>query len=157
MQSLMGSYRIISFNLPPIIGVDALSRGIHEILDKLNVRNIILVGTSFGGYLAQFFSSEYKEMVQKLVLSNTFITTHLYKQKYKKLLKIEKFIPTFLIKRFMRKGLLSIEHDPTRDYLLVQLEQHLSKKVLMARFKSFIRKEVINKAPIEADAGLENK
>ncbi|MFX0125146.1 MAG: alpha/beta fold hydrolase, partial [Candidatus Hodarchaeota archaeon] len=128
MQSLMKIYRIVSFDLPPIVGVDKLSLGIYEILDKCGIKKILLLGTSFGGYLAQYYSFKYKEMVQKLVLSNTFITTHLYNQKYRKLLRIENVIPTFLIKRFMRRGLLSIEHDQTRDYLLVQLEQHLTKK-----------------------------
>lgn len=149
MQSLMSTYRIISFGLPPIIGVDKLSLGIYEILNHCGIKKIVLVGTSFGGYLAQYFSFKYKEMVNKLVLSNTFITTHLYNQKYKKLLMIEKLIPTFLLKRFMRKGLLSIDHDQTREYLLIQLEQHLKKKILISRLKSFITKEVINKAPID--------
>jgi maspardin len=148
MQSFLSSYRIISFNLPPIIGVDKLSRGIYEILNRNSVSKVVLVGTSFGGYLAQYFSFEYKEMVQKLVLSNTFITTHIYNQKYKKLLMIEKLIPTFLLKRFMKKGLLSIEHHQTRDYLLKQVEQYLSKKTLMARLKSFITNEDLKKAPI---------
>ncbi|MFX1516457.1 MAG: alpha/beta fold hydrolase [Promethearchaeota archaeon] len=149
MQSLMSSYRIVSFNLPPIIGTNELSRGIHEILNKINVKKIILVGTSFGGYLAQKFASEYKEMVHKLVLSNTFITTYFYNQKYKRLLMIEKIIPTFLIKRIMKRSLLSIEHDQTREYLLIQLEEHLSKKTLMARLKSFITNEGLQKAPID--------
>lgn len=149
MQSLMSKYRVISLDLPPIIGVDKLSEGIYEILHRCGIRKIFLVGTSFGGYLAQYYSLKYKEMIQKLVLSNTFITTHLYNQKYRKLLMIEKLIPTFLIRRFMRKGLLSIEHEQTRDYLLIQLEQHLTKKILISRLKSFITKEVIRKAPID--------
>ncbi|UCG01262.1 MAG: alpha/beta hydrolase [Candidatus Heimdallarchaeota archaeon] len=149
MESLMSTYRIISFDLPPIIGVDALSQGIYEILSKFNVKRIVLIGTSFGGYLAQFFSFKYKEMVQKLVLSNTFKTTHLYNQKYKRLLMLEKLIPTFLIKRFMRKGLLSLEHERTRDYLLSQLKHQLTKKTLMARLKSFITDVELNNAPID--------
>lgn len=147
MQSLMKTNRIVSFDLPPIIGLDKLSKGIYEILIRCGIKEIVLVGTSFGGYLAQFFSFNYAAIVQKLVLSNTFITTHLYNQKYKKLLMIEKFIPNFLIKRFMKKGLTSIEHDQTRDYLFVQLEQHLTKEILMARLKSFITNDIINKSP----------
>lgn len=145
----MNKFRIVSFNLPPIIGVNELSQGVHEILNRLKIKRIVLVGTSFGGYLAQFFSFKYQEMVQKLVLSNTFITTHLYNQKYKRLLTIEKLIPTFLIKRIMKRSLLSIEHAQTQEYLLIQFEHHLSKKTLMARLKSFITNEVLNKAPID--------
>lgn len=149
MQSLMNKFRIVSFNLPPIIGVNELSKGIHEILDRLQIKRIVLIGTSFGGYLAQFFSFKYQEMVQKLVLSNTFITTHLYNQKYKRLLKTEKLIPTFLLKRIMKRSLFSIEHSSTQEYLLFQLEHHLTKKTLMARLKSFITSEVLIEASID--------
>ncbi|MFX1506844.1 MAG: alpha/beta fold hydrolase [Promethearchaeota archaeon] len=145
----MKKFRIVSFNLPPIIGVNELSQGIHEILNNLQIKRIVLIGTSFGGYLAQSFSFKYQEMVQKLVLSNTFITTHLYNQKYKRLLSIEKLIPTFLLKRIMKRSLLSIGHTQTQEYLLSQLEHNLSKKTLMARLKSFITNEVLNKAPID--------
>ncbi|MFX1284168.1 MAG: alpha/beta fold hydrolase [Promethearchaeota archaeon] len=147
MKSLMSKYRVISFDLPPIVGVENLSLGIHEILSKNDIKKTVLIGTSFGGYLAQFFCSKYNKMVEKLVLSNTFITTHLYHQKYKKLLLVEKLIPTFLIKRFMKKSLLTLEHDQTREYLLNQLEQNITKKILMARLKSFITTRIIEVTP----------
>jgi len=147
MRSFMNKYRVISFDLPPIVGIENLSLGIHEILIRIDIQKIILIGTSFGGYLAQHFCSKYNEMVEKLVLSNTFITTHLYHQKYKKLLSIEKLIPFFLIKRFMKRSLMTLEHDQAREYLIVQLDQSLTKKALMARLKSFITTRTIEVAP----------
>ena len=148
MRVLKSTFRIISFNLPPIGGVERLSKGIYEILTTIGVRKVVLVGTSFGGYLAQYFSSKYK-MVEKLVLSNTFITTELYHQRYKRLLSFEKLIPFFLIKRIMKKSLLTIEFDVTRNYLLDQLNHNLSKKTLMARLKSFVTDEILEKAPLD--------
>jgi len=138
LKALQDSYRILSFDLPAITGVDKLARGIFQILKINNIaNNIIVIGTSFGGFLAQEFCSTYEDMVIKLVLSNTFITTDLYYQKYKKVLLSEKLIPTFALKRFMKKGLLTITHDQTREYLLEQLETQLSKRTLMSRLKSF--------------------
>ncbi|MFX0064145.1 MAG: alpha/beta fold hydrolase [Candidatus Hermodarchaeota archaeon] len=149
ISSLMNKYRVISFDLPPIVGVEKLAEGIHKILIRIGIKKILLLGTSFGGYLAQFFCSKYSEMIDKLVLSNTFITTHVYYQKYRKLLLIEKLIPVILIKRIMKKGLLTIVHNQTREYLIDQLERNLTKKILMARLKSFVTDKVISKPPIE--------
>ncbi len=148
MRFLMSTFRVISLDIPPIRGIENLSQGIYEILDGIGVKKVVLVGTSFGGYLAQFFTSKY-EMVEKLVLSNTFITTHLYHQRYKRLLSFEKLIPFFLIKRIMKKSLQTIEHDQTRKYLLAQLNHHISKTTLMARLKSFVTDEVLEKAPLD--------
>lgn len=149
IRSLMNKYRVISFDLPPIVGVEKLAEGIYETLAEIGVKKILLLGTSFGGYLAQFFCSKYSEMVDKLVLSNTFITTHIYYQKYRKLLLIQKLIPVFLIKRIMKKGLLTIVHNQTREYLIDQLERNMTKKVLIARLKSFVTDKIISKPPIE--------
>ncbi len=148
MKALENSYRILSFDLPAIIGVDKLAKGIFQILRKNNITNdMIIIGTSFGGFLAQEFCSTYENAVTKLILSNTFINTEYYYQKYKKLLLTQKLIPTFALKRFMKKGLLTITHDQTREYLLEQLEHNLSKKTLMSRLKSFTTdKTLVNRS-----------
>lgn len=138
IKAFENSYRILSFDLPAIIGVDKLSKCIFQILKKNDItNNIIIIGTSFGGFLAQEFCSIYENAVTKLILSNTFVNTEYYYQKYRELLLIEKLIPTFALKRFMKKGLLTITHNQTREYLLEQLRNNLSKKTLMSRLKSF--------------------
>ncbi|MHA2226166.1 MAG: alpha/beta fold hydrolase [Candidatus Hodarchaeales archaeon] len=149
MRALLKHYRIISFDLPAITGVDKLSEGIFQILSQNEVESIILIGTSFGGYLAQNFSFLHSDMVKKLVLSNTFITTHLYHQKFNKILKLEKLVPEFLLKKVMKRSLLKISHESTRNYLVTQLENNLDKNVLITRLKSFITTEGIKKAPID--------
>ncbi len=149
MKALLNDYRILSLDIPLITGVEKIIIDIHEILTMHGIGDICLVGTSFGGYLAQKFSVKYGNMVKKLVLSNTFITTNLYHQKYKKILRIERLIPSFVIRRFMKRGLLTITHPSTRDYLVDQLQNNLSKKTLLARLKSFITEEVIVSASID--------
>jgi len=83
LRFFKSKYRVISYSLPPIKGAKHLADGIYENLKLNGVKKIVLIGTSFGGYLAQIFSSKYSEMVDGLILSNTFITTQLYYQKYK--------------------------------------------------------------------------
>lgn len=149
MKALVKEFRIISFDLPPIIGASNLIQGIYKILIDNDVTNIFLVGTSFGGFLAQKFCSFYGSMVSKLVLSNTFITTRVYYQKYDKLLTIERFIPTFILKKAMKRNFLSIDHDSTCEYLIDQLQNHLNKKTLITRLKSFINEEILTPVSID--------
>ncbi|MFX0141473.1 MAG: alpha/beta fold hydrolase [Candidatus Hodarchaeota archaeon] len=42
MRSLMSKYRVISFDLPPIIGIENLSLGMQNILDIIKIKRIIL-------------------------------------------------------------------------------------------------------------------
>ncbi len=64
-------YRIISPTYPAIESMDEGAEGIKGILEKEKARRIILMGSSFGGWLAQVFVRKYPGMVKKLILSNT--------------------------------------------------------------------------------------
>jgi len=64
-------YRIISPTYPSIESMEEGAEGIRGILDKEKARRIILMGSSFGGWLAQVFVRKYPGMVKKLILSNT--------------------------------------------------------------------------------------
>jgi pimeloyl-ACP methyl ester carboxylesterase len=103
LKFFKSKYRVISFNLPPIKGAEHLVDGIYENLKLNGVKKMALIGTSFGGYLAQVFSTKYCEMVDGLILSNAFITMHLYYQKNKFFLWFEKIISLSFIKRMMKK------------------------------------------------------
>ena len=65
------AYRIISPTYPAIENMEEGVEGIRGILDKEKARRIILIGSSFGGWLAQVFVRKYPGMVRKLILSNT--------------------------------------------------------------------------------------
>ncbi|MHA2075811.1 MAG: hypothetical protein ACW97X_14415, partial [Candidatus Hodarchaeales archaeon] len=103
-----------------------------------------------GGYLAQIFCEMHGSLISKLLLSNTFITTKLYSQKYKRILMIERLIPTFVLKKVMKKGLASIKHKSTREYLIDQLYNELTKKILITRLKSFITDEKLKRLMIHS-------
>ncbi|UZO82184.1 alpha/beta hydrolase [Aquimarina sp. ERC-38] len=49
--------------------VDRHSKDLKEILEKLNVPNVILVGQSWGGFLASYFVSNNPNLITKLVLT----------------------------------------------------------------------------------------
>jgi len=150
LKALKKHFRVISIDIPPIPNIFEISENLHSLLSKLEVKSIILVGTSYGGYLAQAFTSLYPTMVSTLVLSNTFITTEIFNQKYRLLLNYQRLIPTFILKNIMKKSLNSINHEPTRTYLLDQLRSSLEKKTLIARLKGFINDFSMKKVAIDS-------
>jgi len=150
LKSLKKHFRVISIDIPPIPDIYEISKNLHSLLSKLEISSLILVGTSYGGYLAQAFTSLYPTMVSTLVLSNTFITTEIFNQKYRLLLKYQRFIPIFVLKLIMKKSLNLISHEPTRAYLVDQLRSSLDKKTLIARLKGFINDFSMQKVKIDS-------
>lgn len=64
-------YRIISPTYPAIETMEEGAEGIKGIMEKEKARRIILMGSSFGGWLAQVFVRKHPGMIKKLILSNT--------------------------------------------------------------------------------------
>ena len=157
LKALKKHFRVLSIDIPPIPDILEISENIHSLLSELKVNSLILVGTSYGGYLAQAFTSLYPTMVSTLVLSNTFITTEIFNQKYRLLLNYQRLIPTFILKSIMKKSLNTIDHEPTRTYLVNQLRSSLKKKTLIARLKGFINDYSMKKVPIDSVLIIETR
>ena len=68
---LESGYRIISPTYPAIETMEEGAEGIKGIMEKEKARRIILMGSSFGGWLAQLFVRKHPGMIKKLILSNT--------------------------------------------------------------------------------------
>ncbi|MHA1945005.1 MAG: alpha/beta fold hydrolase [Candidatus Hodarchaeales archaeon] len=157
LKTLKENFRVISVDIPSIPDIFEISNSLHSLLKKLEINSVSLVGTSYGGYLAQAYASLYPDMISNLVLSNTFITTEIYNQKYKLLLDFQRLIPTFILKFIMKKSLNSIKHEPTRKYLINQLRSSLEKKVLLARLRGFINDYSMEKVSVDSVFIIETK
>ena len=64
-------YRIISPTYPAIRSMEEGAEGIHGILKEEKAGNVSIIGSSFGGWLAQVFIRKYPAAAGKLILSNT--------------------------------------------------------------------------------------
>ncbi len=95
------NYRIIIIDLPgfgrsdipsKVLSIQDYADIIKELLDKINAKNIILIGHSFGGQIAISYSLKYK--VEKLVLLASPYRVHKSKKTFKtRLFKIIKKTP----------------------------------------------------------------
>jgi pimeloyl-ACP methyl ester carboxylesterase len=72
IEALRSEYRIITVSYPPASDLETLATGVRAILDKEQVARCTVIGTSLGGYLAQYLLTRFPERFARVVLSNTF-------------------------------------------------------------------------------------
>ncbi len=99
-------YKVISFTLPPEIrSLEETAEGIQAILQKENIQKFIPVGTSMGGYIAQFLVHTMPERIDKAVFGNTFPPNTLIEEKNKTLSRILPYVPEIIIAKLGEKQL----------------------------------------------------
>jgi 3-oxoadipate enol-lactonase len=69
IEHLAQNYRVIAPDYPPIDTLAELFAGYIRMLDRLGVGQFVLMGGSYGGWIAQSFVRDYPERVTKLVLA----------------------------------------------------------------------------------------
>lgn len=76
-QTLSKNFRVITIDLPghgathhfdEILSMEIMAGLIKELLTMLNVKNIVVIGHSMGGYVALQFAAKYREMIRGLGL-----------------------------------------------------------------------------------------
>jgi pimeloyl-ACP methyl ester carboxylesterase len=97
IDALKGQYRVISVTYPPVRGLGELEAGVRAILEREGIREFNVVGTSLGGYFAQYLMAKHPERVQRAVLSNTFPPNDLIAEKNRILGTILPYLPEWFV------------------------------------------------------------
>ncbi|MET4136477.1 alpha/beta hydrolase [Pseudarthrobacter sp. PvP090] len=71
IEALERDFRVIAPAYPAGTGLAGLADGLAAILDAEGVRRADVLGSSFGGFVAQTFARRHPERVRRLVLANT--------------------------------------------------------------------------------------
>ena len=104
MQGLQDRYRVISVTYPAVDSLEALSGGVLAVLDTEGVKQTHIVGTSLGGYLAQYLVAHHPDRVQRAVFSNTFPPNDLIAEKNKTIGALLPFLPEWLVIDVLRSS-----------------------------------------------------
>jgi pimeloyl-ACP methyl ester carboxylesterase len=72
IEALRDDFRCIAVTYPAVPTLDMLRAGILGILEQENLSRVNLVGSSMGGYLAQYLAGSDPALVKRVVLGNTF-------------------------------------------------------------------------------------
>lgn len=71
IEALRGRLRIVAVTYPQTGGVAEWSDDLAALMDHLGIARASVLGSSLGGYLAQFFAATYPERIELLFAANT--------------------------------------------------------------------------------------
>ena len=100
--ALKDHYHIIAVTYPPVHSLEELERGLLVILNKENVTHFNLVGTSLGGYFAQYLVARHPQMITKAVFANTFPPNDLIAEENRTIGALLPFLPEWLVISVLR-------------------------------------------------------
>ncbi len=156
-------YRIISVTYPPINNLEQMANAIIEILDNERIGKVMVVGSSLGGYFAQYLTSMYPERIEKAVFGNTFPPNDVIKQENQNKESLFKTAPEWVVMWVLRKGLSkrvlpAADNSPVlKAYMTAQYSGGMTKEQFIARYYCVIDKfdvektDYIPKMIIESD------
>lgn len=144
--ALKASYIILAPTYPAIAGIDNLAYGVSAIMEHEGIDQASIVGTSLGGYLAQYFVRLYPAKVTKCIFSNTFAPNDIIAKKTKLAVLLAPLIPEIPLMRIYRKSIIESVYPASGYNELVKaclLEKGyglMTKDQLIARYRCVIDK-----------------
>lgn len=153
IESLQADYRVISLTLPAVHSLEEAAEGINRILEAEQVNTLSMVGTSMGGYIAQYYLSQYPGRVERVVFGNTFPPNEIYRRENGGLRKIVPWLPEWLVMSQFRSNISKTVSPASgysrlvEAYLLEQYSGLMSKEQFIGRFDIVLDSFAINGAP----------
>jgi pimeloyl-ACP methyl ester carboxylesterase len=144
MLAFSPDYRVISLTYPAVDTLEAMSKGVLTVMDAEGVDKAIFVGSSLGGFLAQYLMATYPERIEKAVFANTFPPNDLLAEKNGGLIRILPFLPDWLVMKTFRGSFedrvypASGNSELVLAYMLEQISGRMSKAQVTARAKAVI-------------------
>jgi pimeloyl-ACP methyl ester carboxylesterase len=141
IEALRNRFKIISVTYPPVGSLEELSRGILAVFEKENVSESHVVGSSLGGYVAQYLVNKNPQIIKSAVLANTFPPNNLIAQKTKKIGKILPFLPEWAVMLYLRQNATTSIYPASGNseivlaYMLEQSHGMMTKKQFIARYR----------------------
>jgi len=118
MMALENEYRIIAPTYPGLVTMSDLVQDLEFILKNEKIARAHVLGTSFGGWLAQCFVRVYPEKVDKLILSHTSVPGAIPTRLIAFALKLAAIFPTRMLQLSARTNMLKIMSltDSNREF-----------------------------------------
>lgn len=71
IEALEGRARIVAVTYPKSGGVAEWASDLAELCGRIGLDRVTVLGSSLGGYLAQYFAAAYPRMIERLIAANT--------------------------------------------------------------------------------------
>lgn len=146
IEALRDQFRIISVTYPVVDSLAGLRQGILEILAEEGVKQLNIVGTSLGGYLAQYLVAQDPNRFRRAVFGNTFPPSDRIARKTRGVETLLRTIPHSIFRAAIRKSTsnrlfpASGRSELLKAYLNEGVFRGLTKAVFTARYRCVIEK-----------------
>ena len=107
LEALQVDYRVIAVTYPAVNTLAELDAGVLSILEAEGVDKFNMVGTSLGGYFAQYLVANHPDRILRAVFSNTFPPNDLIAEKNKTIGAALPFLPEWLVIDVLRGSFAS--------------------------------------------------
>ena len=107
LEALQTDYRVIAVTYPAVNTLAELDAGAMSILEAEGVDKFNVVGTSLGGYFAQYLVANHPDRILRAVFSNTFPPNDLIAEKNKTIGTALPFLPEWLVIDVLRGSFAS--------------------------------------------------
>ncbi len=144
IEALEATHRVVAPTYPAVPSLDGLADGLLTILDTEGIDEVAVVGSSLGGYLAQYLVQHHPDRVSHAVFSNTFPPNDLLRAEYGVLGSLIPYLPEWVVLfafRFnsVREVVPASEGSPLVEaYLREQGHGAMSKAQFNARYRAVI-------------------
>ncbi len=145
MQALQDKYRVIAVTYPALDSLEKLSDGIVAVLNAEGVKQAHIVGSSLGGYLAQYLVAHHTDRILSAVFSNTFPPNDLIAKKNKTIGAFLPFLPEWLVIDVLRSSFVksvypaSGNNELTLAFLMEIGAGRMSKAQVVGRFRCVVQ------------------
>jgi pimeloyl-ACP methyl ester carboxylesterase len=102
LEALKSDYRVVAVTYPAVNSLAEMEAGVMSILDAEGVDKFNVVGTSLGGYFAQYLLTRHEDRIEAAVFANTFPPNDLIAQENKTIGIALPFLPEWLVISVLR-------------------------------------------------------
>jgi maspardin len=102
MVALQERYRSVSVTYAPADSLGAMAEGLLAILAANQIEQVNVVGSSLGGYLAQYLLAAHPDRIERAVLANTFSPNEIIARTYRLPVALLPYTPEWLVMAVMR-------------------------------------------------------
>jgi len=140
MEALQGRYQVISVTYPAADSLREMEAAVMAILEAEGVEQFHVVGSSLGGYFAQYLVARHPEKIQRAVFANTFPPNDIIAENNRTIGTLLPYLPEWLVMNVL-SGSMRESVYPASGYselaLAYGLEQthgQMSKAQVVGRF-----------------------
>ncbi|MBN1449769.1 MAG: alpha/beta hydrolase [Anaerolineales bacterium] len=144
MEALKDVYRVISVTYPAVDSLGEMEQAVMAILDAEGVEQFHVVGSSLGGYFAQYLVARHPDKILSAVFANTFPPNDILAEENKTIGVLLPYLPEWLVMNVL-SGSIRESVYPASGYselvLAFGLEQthgRMSKAQVLGRFRCVV-------------------